>query len=330
LKKERSRQIKALTFGEALFDIIKGIPLLGGAPFNLAAHLAKMGAKPAVITAVGRDELGNILLSRAKNLGIETSYIRIDEKRPTGTVTVELKAEGIPVFTINEGVAWDAIILDDERLNSLKNQGWDVFCFGTLAQRSEENRKTLQNLLRQIKAKHFFYDLNLRTSFYKEEWILASLEYSTILKMNEEEALFISNLLFNTKLSQSNSQDYKALCQLIVRKYPGIAIICITKGPDGAAVYYNETNNEININNGIYSGIYEEIKTVPVDVEDTVGAGDAFSAGFLYAYLSRLGISKAASIASILGTYVASKPGSVPDYSPELIRKLKAEGLDLD
>lgn len=336
LKKEMSRQIKALTFGEALFDIIKGIPLLGGAPFNLAAHLAKLGAKPSVITAVGRDELGNMLLSRAKNLGIETSYILIDEKRPTGTVTVELKAEGIPVFTINEGVAWDAITLDEEKINSLKNQEWDVFCFGTLAQRSKDNRKTLQNLLRQIKAKHFFYDLNLRTGFYKEKWILASLEHSTILKMNEEEALFISNLLFSTKPSSRVFQNYKDLCQLIAGKYPHIAIICITKGPDGAAVYYNKTsnginiNNEININNGIYNGIYKEIKTIPIDVEDTVGAGDAFSAGFLYAYLSGSGISKAASIASILGTYVASKPGSIPDYSPELINKLKAEGLDLD
>jgi fructokinase len=154
--------------------------------------------------------------------------------------------------------------------------------------------------------------------------------------MNEEEALFISNLLFSTKPSSRVFQNYKDLCQLIAGKYPHIAIICITKGPDGAAVYYNETsngvniNNEININNGIYNGIYEEIKTIPIDVEDTVGAGDAFSAGFLYAYLSGSGISKAASIASILGTYVASKPGSVPDYSPELIRKLKAEGLDLD
>jgi len=330
LRKEKTSRIKALTFGEALFDVIKGIPLLGGAPFNLAAHLAKLGAKPAVITAVGKDELGETLLSIAKNLGIDTTYILIDEKRPTGTVTVELKAEGIPVFSINERVAWDAIILDDQRLDSLRSQEWDVFCFGTLAQRSKDNRKTLQNLLRQIKAKHFFYDINLRTGFYKEEWILVSLEYSTILKMNEEEALFISNLLFNTKLSQSNLQNYKNLCQLIIDRYPHIAIICITKGPDGAAVYYNETNNEININNGIYNRIYEEIKTAPIDVEDTVGAGDAFSAGFLYAYLSGLGISKAVSIASILGTYVASKPGSVPDFSPELISKLKAEGLDLD
>ena len=55
------KPIKALTFGEALFDIIKGSAHLGGAPLNLAAHLAKLGAKPAVITAVGKDELGKIL-----------------------------------------------------------------------------------------------------------------------------------------------------------------------------------------------------------------------------------------------------------------------------
>ena len=114
MKKEHSKQIKALTFGEALFDIIKASAHLGGAPLNLAAHLAKLGAKPAVITAVGKDELGKILLARAEEMGVDTSYILIDEKRPTGTVTVKLEDEGIPIFTINEGVAWDAITPDEK------------------------------------------------------------------------------------------------------------------------------------------------------------------------------------------------------------------------
>ena len=98
-------------------------------------------------------------------------------------------------------------------------------------------------------------------------------------------------------------------------KYPEISVICITKGPRGAAVYHK--------------GVYEEVETTPVEVADTVGAGDAFSAGFLYTCLSGYGVSKAASIACILGTYVASKPGSVPEYSKELIEKLKAQGLNL-
>ncbi|HWR25244.1 MAG TPA: carbohydrate kinase [Methanosarcina sp.] len=305
MKKEPLKQIKALTFGEALFDIIRGSAHLGGAPLNLAAHLAKLRAKPAVLTAVGRDELGKVLLSKAKEMGIDTSYILIDEKRPTGTVTVELKGEGIPIFTINEGVAWDAITPDEKMFKALAKEEWDVFCFGTLAQRSEENRKTLKRLFSEIKAKNFFYDINLREGFYKKEWIISSLKHSTILKMNEEEAAIVSSMLFGT------IHPCKLLCCLLTEKYPEISIICITKGPKGADVYHK--------------GIYEEIKTTPVEVADTVGAGDAFSAGFLYTYLSGNSVSKAVSFASILGTYVASKPGSVPEYSKELLKELELE-----
>ena len=280
----------------------EGSAHLGGAPLNLAAHLAKLGAKPAVLTAVGKDELGKILLSRAEEMGVDTSYILIDEKRPTGTVTVKLKDEGIPLFTINEGVAWDAITPDEKKFEAISAEEWDVFCFGTLAQRSEENRKTLKRLLLEINAKHFFYDVNLRAGFYKKEWILSSLEHSTILKMNEEEAATISSMLFGTTYA------CKALCRLLTDRYPKISVICITKGPEGAAVYHE--------------GVYEEIGTTPVEVADTVGAGDAFSAGFLYAFLSGLSISKAASIACALGTYVASKPGAVPEYSEQLMKEL--------
>jgi fructokinase len=305
VKKEPLKQIKALTFGEALFDIIKGSAHLGGAPLNLAAHLAKLGAKPAVLTAVGRDELGKILLSKAKEMGIDTSYILIDEKRPTGTVTVELRGEGIPIFTINKGVAWDAITPDEKMFKALAKEKWNVFCFGTLAQRSKENRQTLKRLFSEINANHLFYDVNLRAGFYEKEWILSSLKHSTILKMNEEEAVILSGMLFGALHS------CKALCRLLTEKYPEISIICITKGPKEAAVYHK--------------GIYEEVKIAPVDVADTVGAGDAFSAGFLYTYLSGYSVSKAVSIASILGTYVASKPGSVPEYSRELTKKLEME-----
>jgi fructokinase len=296
------KSMKALTFGEALFDIIRGSAHLGGAPFNLAAHLARLGANAAVLTAVGRDELGKTLLSRAEELGVDTSYILVDKKRPTGTVTVELVNEGIPVFMINEGVAWDAITPDERKFEALAREEWDVFCFGTLAQRSEENRNTLKRLLSEVNAKHFFYDVNLRAGFYRKEWISSSLEHCTILKMNEEEAAKISGMFFGTVYA------YKTLCHLLTDRYPKISVICITKGPEGSAVYQG--------------GIYEEIKTTPVKVADTVGSGDAFSAGFLYTYLSGYGVSKAASVANMLGTYVASKPGAVPEYSEELIKEL--------
>lgn len=309
--------IKALTFGEILFDIINGSSHLGGAPLNLAAHLAKLeekleekpgektgtktGTKTAVISAVGKDELGNKLLNKAEKLGIDTSYIFVDEKRPTGTVTVELKEGGIPHFTIHENVAWDAINVDAENTDALAAEEWNVFCFGTLAQCSEANRNTLWRLLSVIRAKHVFYDVNFRPGFYEKEWIETSLAVADIVKMNSEEAAIISGLLFNTP-TIFTCEDF---CRLLVEKYPGISIICITKGAGGVAVYHNG-NNE---------GTYEEIKTKSIEVADTVGAGDAFSAGFLYAYFSGCNFFEAASYACALGTYVASKPGAVPEYS---------------
>nr|WP_269851377.1 PfkB family carbohydrate kinase [Methanosarcina horonobensis] len=235
-------------------------------------------------------------------MGVDTSYILIDEHRPTGTVTVELKNGGIPIFTINKGVAWDAITPNGSKFEALAREEWDIFCFGTLAQRSEENRKTLKRLFSEIKAKHFFYDINLRAGFYTEEWILSSLEHCTILKMNEDEAAAVSDMLFGTV------HTFRTLCCLLSKRYSKISVICITKGPKGSAVYHK--------------GVYEEIETTPVEVADTVGAGDAFSAGFLYTYLSGHGVSKAASVANMLGTYVASKSGSVPEYSEELIKEL--------
>ncbi|WP_440955803.1 carbohydrate kinase family protein [Methanosarcina sp. Mfa9] len=320
------KAIKALTFGEILFDIINGSAHLGGAPLNLAVHLAKIGetregkqgekqggkseAKPAVISAVGKDELGDKLLNEAEKLGIDTSYISIDEKKPTGTVTVELKDEGIPHFTIHENVAWDAITIDAEKTDALAAEEWDVFCIGTLAQRSEANRKTLQRLLPVIRAKNLFYDVNLRPGFYEKEWIETSLAFADIVKMNSEEASIISGMLFN------KTHDEEELCRLLVEKYPNISIICITKGAGGAAIYHNENNR----------CAYEEVKTISIEVADTVGAGDAFSAGFLYAYFSGCSVSEAASFACALGTYVASKPGSVPEYSDEILEKL--EGID--
>lgn len=300
---KNQKQIKALTFGEALFDIIKGSAHLGGAPLNLAMHLAKLGANPAVITAVGKDELGKILLTKAKEVGVDTSYILIDRKRPTGTVTVKLEDEGIPVFTINKGVAWDAITLNEKQYEAVKEKKWDVFCFGTLAQRTADNRKTLRKLFSEIQADYFFYDVNLRAGFYTKEWIISSLEQCTILKMNEEEAAIVSNFVFGSV------QSCETICRELIKKYPEISIICISKGPEGASVFQN--------------GVYEEVKTIPIKVADTVGAGDAFSAGFLYTFLSGFSISKAASIACILGTYVASKPGSVPEYSEDVINKIR-------
>ena len=115
-----------------------------------------MGAKPAVITAVGKDELGKILLARAEEMKIDTSYILIDEKKPTGTVNVELKDEGIPIFTINEGVAWDAITPDEKTFKALLRGEMGRFLFWNACSEVGRKQENSEKVTFGNKGKTFF------------------------------------------------------------------------------------------------------------------------------------------------------------------------------
>jgi len=144
---------------------------IGGAPFNLAVHLAKMGCKSTFISSVGKDDLGQKALKEAKKRGIDTTFIKIHPNLSTGTVEVSLDKNGHSTYQINENVAWDNIILDQDLIGSLTKTKWEIFCFGTLAQRTKENRKILKQIISQIKSNHIFYDVNLRKNYYEKDWI---------------------------------------------------------------------------------------------------------------------------------------------------------------
>lgn len=292
--------MKAISFGEVLWDIIEGKEYLGGAPFNLAAHLAKLGCSSSMISRIGKDRRGKNVLQKMALLGVDSSLIQIDSIHPTGTVNVVLSKEGQPIFRINEEVAYDFIELQNGMLKTIRSESFDAFCFGTLVQRSEITRNTLYELLRNASAKHFLYDVNLRQNFYSKEIISETLTFSTIVKLNEEEVRVLSPLLFGKELSNRDfaSEITRSFCA---------KIICITKGENGCAIYYN--------------GEVKEIPGINVRVVDTVGSGDAFSAGFLFKYCNGLDPFKSAEFANILGAFVASKSGAIPEYDSE-IRKL--------
>ena len=257
--------MKAISFGEILWDIIENKAHVGGAPFNLTAHLAKMGMSSYIISALGDDDLGYQAMDKVKSFNMNNSFISVLKNHPTGTVDVELTGAGIPTYIIHENTAWDNIILSKEKSKELFTKNWDVFCFGTLAQRTESNRKLLFDILENISVKHIFYDVNLRQEYYNKEWIETSLNKTTILKVNDEEAVFLSKQLFDKILTE------KQFVVELSKKY-SINLVCITRGSEGVAVYHN--------------GQFDEIPSVKVKVADTVGAGDSFSAGFLFAYLS--------------------------------------------
>lgn len=296
------RIMRTLCFGEILWDIIGGQPYIGGAPFNLAAHLARMGASSYFISAVGEDELGSRALTRAAELGVATDYIVRHPGRATGTVDVRLSETGQPDYTIHEPAAWDDIVLRDGTTQALAAAQWDFFCFGTLAQRSEENRASLAQALKAARPREVVYDVNLRQHFFEKAWIDESLKVASIVKLNAQEADLLGAVLFGEEL---NAEDF---CNRIGESFD-VRIISLTEGADGASVWVR--------------GSMAWVPGVEVAVADTVGAGDAFTAGFIFALDAGKSPVEATRIACRVGAWVASCRSAVPDYTDEITSVLE-------
>jgi len=241
-------------------------------------------------------------LKEAEKRGINSSLISIHPNLPTGIVEVNLDERGHPAYMIKEDVAWDNIIIDQDLTDGLTKTKWEIFCFGTLAQRTKENRELLGRIMSWAHPRHVFYDVNLRQNYYKKEWIEKSLCQSSIVKLNDREALIVSELLFGETLKQENfvnriSQDYD------------LSIVCITHGKNGSSIYYN--------------GKLEKIPGINGPVADTVGGGDSYSAGFLFSYLCGTSIYEAAEFAEIVGNFVVSQSGAVPKYPKWLEKEIE-------
>lgn len=264
--------MRFLCFGEILFDEISGEKRLGGAPFNLAAGLAVFGHEVFLASSLGDDALGKKALSRVKELGIRTDLILIDKNKPTGQVDVLADGQGEPAYKIAEDAAYDFIRYDKKKLNSFLQKEFNCFCFGTLIQRHEVSRSSLNLLAKKIRTKEFFCDLNLRKGNYSEKSLVNSLKISTILKLNIKEAKFLMSHLYKKRM------PLKELASFLFKDYK-IRTLAVTCGPDGASAF---------------SG-YESAKAAGIRVEsgETIGAGDAFSAGFLSEYLSSRSLKKA-------------------------------------
>jgi fructokinase len=287
--------MRVLSFGEILFDFIEGEPMLGGAPLNFAMNLAKMGVHSSLLSRVGDDKLGRLALSEMISVGAKTQFVQIDTKNKTGTVEVHL-INGLPKYTIHNNVAYDYINYD-EVAEKLEKKPFDLLYFGTLAQRNEVSNQSLSKLKNANNFKHIFYDCNLRTGFYSADLIIKSLRYCSILKLNIEELTEITQMLYN------ESMPLEEACRIIATDFD-LEIIIITAGDLGCYVYHA---NEL---------IFE--KGLLVKVADTVGAGDAFSAGFVFKYLQSQNLRAAARVGNRMGAYVASSKGAIPTYSEKL------------
>lgn len=244
-------------FGEVLWDVYADGKKLGGAPFNVAAHLHQLGSESHMISKVGNDDLGKEILKSVAAQSISTRYTLIDQEYHTGMVQVTLDDQGKPSYDIKQPAAWDRLLLTEQ--NQIIVREAAALVYGSLACRSDQNLETLLTLTEVSKLN--ICDLNIRLDYYSESLISTLLHRADILKINDEEAHLLMQIYGIEK------QDFYAT---ITQKF-GIGIIIQTLGADGAEVYSD-------------SKVYHS-KGFEVEVLDTVGSGDAFLAGFIHHYL---------------------------------------------
>ena len=275
--------------GEVLLDCINDSRYLGGAPSNVAFHVQQMGHRGVICSRIGNDNSGRFALDQLRSHGLDTDYIQQDGSLPTGYVTVDASNPEHPSYVIHENVAWDNIEYTNDLAKLMADA--DAVCFGTLAQRSEKSRETIQRALSATTKALTVYDVNLRSPWYNREWIEWSLRSSRIVKLNSAELYELADLL---GINSVESNEFSK----ILRSRFDVEITCITRGDKGCLVLSPDET--------------VDIPGKRVEVVDTVGSGDAFTAAFIFGFLRGWSLEKTAEYANEVGMLVATRSGAMP------------------
>ncbi len=277
--------------GEVLWDCLPSGRQLGGAPANFAYHVSQFGLPAYVVSAVGKDSLGDeiksLLLEKNLNLCLA------DSNKPTGTVQVSVDEKGVPQYDICKNVAWDNIpFTNDLRVLAEKTS---AVCFGSLAQRNELSRNTILSFIDSMPDGSLkVFDINLRQNYYSKHIIETSLYICNMLKINDEELNILQVML-------KDNGDAKSFCYRLMNDFH-INTIVLTCGENGSYVYGN--NDEV----------VSFIETPKVKVVDTVGAGDSFTAAFVASLLMGKSLCEAHKTAVDISAFVCTRCGAMPSY----------------
>jgi len=285
-------EMKILSIGEVLWDMLPSGRKVGGAPANFAFHCMQLGADVRLLSRVGNDDLGRELIEFYQSLGLSTDFIETDATAPTGTVGVELSTDGQPKYTIHENVAWDKIEAPDAVIQFA--QTVDAVCFGSLAARNEATLQTIQNLVAQTKPSALrVFDLNLRDPFVDQRVIESLLGLTDVLKLNDEELKRIATMfgVFGNAMSEH--------AEWFIKEFD-LKMLILTCGAQGSRIYAEEKEH-----------VCESRK---IEVVDTVGAGDAFTAMVVVGLLSGLPTATLHKRASELAAFVCTQSGATPKF----------------
>jgi fructokinase len=291
------KKLNAVAYGEVLWDVFANEKKIGGAPLNVALRMKTLGCEVTMISCVGNDEDGEAIISQVKSLGLETNTIVRTENFPTGLVNVTINERGSASYEISYPSAWDKIVLNDFAKNIVVDA--DVLIYGSLVCRDEVSRQSLEELL-QTKVYKVF-DVNLRKPHYSYE-MLEQLMYSAdFIKFNDEELLEITAAMESPFTSLVDNMNF-------IAERTKVTAMCVTRGKHGALLMWEGQLYE----NGGY----------PVEVADTVGAGDSFLAALITSLLIGKAPQIAIDFACAVGALVAEAPGANPEISNSRIENL--------
>lgn len=284
--------LNAVGIGELLWDLLPTGKLVGGAPSNFAYHTQQQGAFSCIVSAVGNDSNGKEIKEALLEKNLTTNYIQTVDY-PTGTVDVNLNPLGEPSYSINENVAWDYISLPKNIDKQIKHTA--ILCFGSLAQRNAHTRNSIKKIIQKVNDDCLIvFDINIRQSYYNKEIIQESLEICNVLKLNIDE-LAILRSLFNLK-----GLDDKVVIEKLMKQY-NLKLVALTYGSKGS-VLITPTDES-------------QLETPKINVIDTIGAGDSFTATMAMEFVKGESLDKVHQRAIEVSSFVCQSNGAMPDYN---------------
>lgn len=287
---KNKKELKAVCFGEVLWDVFGNEKKIGGAPLNVALRMKTLGCEVTVISCVGNDEDGKAIINQVKSLGLETNTIVTSEDFPTGLVNVTLNERGSASYEIAYPAAWDKIVLNNQAIKLVTEA--NVLIYGSLVCRDEVSRLALEELLKINVYKVF--DVNLRKPHYSYAILEQLMHSANFIKFNDEELLEIAAAMHSPFTGLEENMLY-------ISEKTQVTAMCVTKGKHGALLMWEGQLYK----NGGY----------PVEVSDTVGAGDSFLAALITSLLNGKEPQTAINFACAVGALVAGAPGGNPEIS---------------
>ena len=300
--------MRIVGIGEVVWDVFDSFEQLGGAPLNFAVQVRRLGNEVDFISAVGKDRRGDEALRLIDRYGLPTNRVPKLDVHPTGCVDVTVTDDGDPSYVIQRPAAYDFPSLTREELGEIASHGAQWIYYGTLQQTSPVAKELTQRLAAKLPSARRFYDMNLRRDSFSAELVRDLLEQASILKLNEDEARTSRELLGG---GSGGLEDY---CSWVVKEFD-LEGVCVTRGPDGCVVRIGDD--------------YRESPGFQVDVEDAVGAGDAFAAGFVHGLGQGWELPRVCEFANRLGALIASKAGALSQWSADELAAIstqRAEG----